>query len=173
MPRFGIKPLLAAFTVIALWFGTLTSFTIGIDVRSSVMLLIWLLSGFAAVYLPGRRRGFWAAFFLVMFANSGVGHNTIGTYVPDYGWVSPLSDRISDATGYTDPGADHGFRYGIFSTVYCAYILALSMIAGFLTANLYDKCHSNEMDQRQPDLPEHAAGKSADQNVEIEVRQSV
>lgn len=63
MPRFGMKSLLIAFALIALWLSTFAGYTGADDVRAFIMLAILVTSGIAAMTHTGRRRAFWAGFF--------------------------------------------------------------------------------------------------------------
>jgi len=61
--RFGIKSLLIAVTLVALWLSTLTGYTGSNDVQWFIWAAIVVTSGVAAASYGGRRRAFWSGFF--------------------------------------------------------------------------------------------------------------
>ena len=65
LPRFGIKSLLIAVAFMAFWLSTISGYGTAADVQKSILLIILLASGFAAIYSKGRRRAFWVGFFCV------------------------------------------------------------------------------------------------------------
>jgi hypothetical protein len=91
MPRFGTKTLLFAFILVALWFSTFSGYAAGHDVRASVLLVVFLAAGFAAIYGRGRLRAFWAGFFVVMLLCGGnFWQGPANKYVPNFSWRSPV-----------------------------------------------------------------------------------
>jgi hypothetical protein len=72
MPRFGTKSLLIGFALVALWLSTFSGFTGAGDVRKSILLLILVTSGFAAVFSRGKQRAFCAGFAIVMLLCGGL-----------------------------------------------------------------------------------------------------
>jgi hypothetical protein len=100
MPRFSLKTMLIAFAAVALWFSSAAGYAAANDVRRSVLFLILVASGFAAIYLTGKRRAFWAGFFAAMFlcGNSGLQPPfNLRTYVPDFVWLSEYTANSSFA----------------------------------------------------------------------------
>jgi hypothetical protein len=92
MPRFGTKTLLIVTAVVALWLSTLSGYAAGQDVRRSILLLVLVLSLFAAIYGRGTRRAFWSGFFVVMLLCGGTDlQRPLHRYVPDFAWLSASS----------------------------------------------------------------------------------
>jgi hypothetical protein len=88
MPHFGTKSLLIGFVVAALWLSTFSGYRAAQDVRHSILLLILVASGFMAIYSRGRRRAFWAGYFVVMFCCGGLdASNLLSRYVPGFAWL--------------------------------------------------------------------------------------
>jgi hypothetical protein len=88
MPQFGTKTLLFVFTLVALWLSTLSGYAAGEDVRRSILLLILVGSGFAALYSRGRRRAFCAGFFVVMLLCGTTDlQRPLSRYLPDFHWL--------------------------------------------------------------------------------------
>src|SRR4051794_32946789 len=85
MPRFNLKLLLLAVAGIAAWLPSF-GYTAGRDVRASLLLILFVGSGLAALFLTGRQRAFWMGFFAVMLlAGTGVTPN----YMPELTWLPP------------------------------------------------------------------------------------
>jgi hypothetical protein len=125
MPRFGIKSLLIAFTVVALWLvsspGILDD-EAGKDLRRAILLLILIASGSAAICRAGWQRAFWAGF-------SGAMLITVAK-VPGFGielyWLETTVGRLL-------PRDNQGrIYYPVVWTSYLACILLLSTIAGLI-----------------------------------------
>ena len=80
MPRFSATALLLGVALIAVWLATfsITSLPhsdVGHQIRSAIVLAIWILAGAAAFYHRGKRQAFWLGFFVTMtlvWAQSGL-----------------------------------------------------------------------------------------------------
>jgi hypothetical protein len=87
MIRFGTKTLLFAFVLVALWCSTFGGYAAGRDVRASVLLIVFLAAGYAAVYGRGKQRAFWSGIFLVMLlAGGNLFEGPVNKYVPNFLW---------------------------------------------------------------------------------------
>lgn len=91
MPRFGTKSLLATFAIAALWLSTFSGFAAAQDVRKSILLLILVTFGFAALYARGRQRAFYSAYFIVMLVCGGLSfQQPLSRYTPEFAWQYSL-----------------------------------------------------------------------------------
>jgi hypothetical protein len=87
MVRFSTKTLLFLFVLIALWCSTFSGYAAGRDVRASVLLILFITVGYAAVYSRGMSRAFWSGFFAVMLITGGsVFGIQLEKYVPNFLW---------------------------------------------------------------------------------------
>ena len=87
MIRFGTKTLLFAFVLVALWCSTFGGYAAGRDIRASVLLIVFLAAGYAAVYSRGKQRAFWSGVFMVMLlAGGNVFEGPLNKYVPNFLW---------------------------------------------------------------------------------------
>jgi hypothetical protein len=158
MPRFGTKTLLIVTAVVALWLSTLSGYAAGNDVRRSILLLVLVLSAFAAVYGRGTRRAFWSGFFVVMLLCGGTDlQRPLHRYLPDFAW---LSESFENRPGYqvwsssssgrlrltTAPPPVLGFvtpnvtAAPIWTIVVgTAWILVLSVMGGFIGVYVFSK----------------------------------
>ena len=92
MPRFGTRALLVSFALAAVWFATfgasassLAGMMAAQDVRRSLLLLILIAVTGMAFATSGRRRAFWTAFAIVMFACGGLNlQRPLHRYVPEF-----------------------------------------------------------------------------------------
>jgi hypothetical protein len=75
--RFGTKSLLVAYAIIGLWLSTVFNYPGSLGVYTLLAATCFVSSGFAAIYYRGRRRAFWASFFVVFLLLSC---DRIGTY---------------------------------------------------------------------------------------------
>jgi hypothetical protein len=92
MFRFSVKSLLFAFVLVAAWFSTFAGYRGSMDVRASVMLVVLLTAGFAALYSCGKDRAFLAGVFVVVLLNGGNLFQTpLTKYVPNFYWLSTPS----------------------------------------------------------------------------------
>jgi hypothetical protein len=89
MVRFSTKTLLFAFVLVALWFSTFSGYSAGRDVRASVLLIVFLTAGCAAIYSRGKGRAFWAGFFAVLLLSGGnVFEGPVNKYIPNFSWLT-------------------------------------------------------------------------------------
>jgi hypothetical protein len=157
MPRFGTKTLLIVTAVVALWLSTLSGYAAGNDVRRSILLLVLVLSGFAAVYGRGKRRAFWSGFFVVMLLCGGTDlQRPLHRYVPDFAWLSASSvpqaayqvwsspgGRVTrtiappPVPGFFTPNAPAAPIWTI--VVGTAWILILSVMGGFIAMYVFSQ----------------------------------
>jgi hypothetical protein len=85
MFQFTLKSMLAAVAVVALWLSSFSEHALTSGVRKSMLLFIFLASGFAANYNQGRRRAFWAGFFATMLLCGGLSfHQPLHRYTPEF-----------------------------------------------------------------------------------------
>jgi hypothetical protein len=168
MPRFGTKTLLIVTAIVALWLSTLSGYAAGNDVRRSILLLVLVLSGFAAVYGRGRRRAFWSGFFVVMLLCGGTDlQRPLHRYLPDFAWLSAFAPhaqyqvwsstttsgrlRVAPATpptawGFATSNAADAPIWTI--VVGTAWILVLSMLGGLIAMYVFSQ-------NRSPSLQDH------------------
>jgi len=161
MPSFGIKALLFAFSLVALWLSTFSGYAAGGDVRASVLLMVFVAAGYAAVYSGGKRRAFWAGFFVVMLVCGGnLMQGPINKYVPQFGWrfpqapysnyyyaprpaIAPQSIPPPATSPYASPAPMVGvtlapsittsqYEAAIYSSIEAAWILTLAVIVGLI-----------------------------------------
>jgi hypothetical protein len=144
MPRFGVKSLLVGFMVLAAWFSTVAAYPGSADVRNSILILILLSCGFAAVYGQGRQRAFWAGAFAIMFVTQlrasflTVPRFTIAddlakwsTGVPR--WENPINHNWASSLEYE--------RYvALKDALEGALELSLAIVGGVIAAYIYDRC---------------------------------
>jgi hypothetical protein len=96
MFRFSVKTLLFAFVLVAAWFSTFAGYRGSMDVRASVLLVVLLTAGFAALYSRGKQRAFLAGFFVVLFLNGGnLFQAPLAKYVPNFSWLSMPSSAFA------------------------------------------------------------------------------
>jgi hypothetical protein len=135
MARFGIKLLLVAVAVVALWLSTFSGFVGGDDVRRSILLVLYLAALLNAIYSRGRERAFWIGFFAVMpvvFVPSG---SLGGFFVPQFGWVPYLTEPYG-----AGPSGSPSYTYqAIEDTTRALWFLALSTTVGYIGAGIYDR----------------------------------
>jgi hypothetical protein len=70
MPGFGIKSLLLAVALVALWLSTLYGYTGSNDIQALIWTAIVVMSGVAAFCYTGRQRAFLGGFFRNYVANN-------------------------------------------------------------------------------------------------------
>jgi hypothetical protein len=96
MFRFSVKSLLFAFVLVAAWFSTFAGYRGSMDVRASVLLVVLLTVGFAALYSRGKDRAFLAGFFVVLLLNGGnLFQAPLTKYVPNFAWLNIPSPAYS------------------------------------------------------------------------------
>jgi hypothetical protein len=154
MPRFGTGSLLIAVAIAAVWFSTFAGYSTARDVRASVLLLIFLASGFAAVCSWRERRAFWIGFFAVMLVCGGNDlQRPLNRYVPNFLWLSnspyvpptsvmaagpalPLPWEVSSTSQPVRSDA-------LAATIAAAWILGLATLAGLIGVFIYRQ-HAKE-----------------------------
>jgi hypothetical protein len=170
MPRFGIKTLLVGLTVVALWLSTFTNYSMAEDVRRSILLLIFVASGMAALWARGRRRAFWIGFFAAMLLCAGSEwQRPLNRYVPQFLWqwnttiyspptptpvimpspapsvtttfVAPQPVFFSGGTITTSASS---WSVAVNATLVAAWIFALSLVAGIIGLFLYDRNQASD-----------------------------
>lgn len=105
MVRFGTKTLLFAFFLVALWCSTFGGYSAGRDVRASVLLILFLAAGYAAIYSRGRSRAFWSGLFVVMLlAGGSFFQGPVNKYVPNFFWRTMQTNQAV-TTRYVAPPA--------------------------------------------------------------------
>jgi hypothetical protein len=109
MPRYGTRTLLIAFALVAVWFATfgasstsMASVMAAQDVRRSMLLLVLIAATGVAIASRGRRRAFWTAFAIVMFACGGLNlQRPLHRYVPEFAWQQVVGAPV--VTPYLAP----------------------------------------------------------------------
>src|SRR5262245_61734367 len=69
LPRFSIRVLLIIFAAISFWlatFGLRDQSRTGEQLRLTMIMMVCITSGFAAVYFRAKRKAFWAGFSLTL-----------------------------------------------------------------------------------------------------------
>ena len=138
IPRYGIKTVLIAFTVVALWLFTLRDFVAANEIRTAVLFIVALTAGIAAVCHRGQQRAFWAGFFVAMILVGGPVWPPNRPLIPNVniaarGWTEALfqTTRISFIT----------FN-AVFYSMKAILLLAISTVAGYAAARVYDQSRS-------------------------------
>jgi hypothetical protein len=147
MPRFGTKSLLIIVGVIALWFSTFAGYAAARDVRASVLLLILVASGFAALCSWRERRAFWIGFFAVMLLCGGNDlRRPLSRYVPTFDWIStalytpPQGTTAGPVMLYPWEQSAEALRTdAIAATVAAAWTLTLAAVAGLIGVFIYKR----------------------------------
>jgi hypothetical protein len=102
MFRFGTKTMLFVFILVAAWCSTFSGYAAGRDVRASVLLVVFLAAGYAALYNGGTARAFWVGVFAVMLlAGGNFFQGPVNKYVPNFIWWS--QGRTSMSVVYSSP----------------------------------------------------------------------
>jgi hypothetical protein len=98
--------MLVVIAAAALRLSTAAAYAAANDVRRSVLLFILVASGAAAIYLPCKRRAFWADFFasMLLCGNSSLQSPfKLDRYVPDFIWLAESADNFVPAPTYSNP----------------------------------------------------------------------
>jgi hypothetical protein len=142
MPQFGTKSLLITVAVVALWLSTFSGFHAGDDVRSSILLVLYLAALLAAIYSRGRDRAFWIGFCAVIPAVYWVPGNatSMGSdFVPKFYWVEEFT--VPHGIGNTNNPND---TFGaILDTAKAIWLLVLSTTLGYIGARIHDRFQDN------------------------------
>jgi hypothetical protein len=94
--------MLFAFILVAAWCSTFSGYAAGRDVRASVLLVVFLAAGYAALYNRGTARAFWVGVFAVMLlAGGNFFQGPVNKYVPNFIWWS--QNRTSMSVVYSSP----------------------------------------------------------------------
>src|SRR5262245_26279875 len=94
MPQFGLKTLLFAFVVGAFWMSTAAGYPAAPDIQASIALAILLGAAFAVACFRGRRRMFWAGFFVAFLLMSCVPLSKVFPHVvPAFDWAPVGMER--------------------------------------------------------------------------------
>src|SRR6478672_7523163 len=137
MPRIEIRLMLFLFMLVALWLSTFAGYAGAHDVRKAVLLVVFMVAGYSAVYFTGRRRAFWAGFFIVMLIHApnlgasfdSVPHSHWFGYVANFN-VDELTNQLIPY--FADRTSSHFGAYysAIAATLDATWLLALSAIVG-------------------------------------------
>ena len=131
MPRFGIKTLLLAVAFAAIWLSSYSGYKGDYEVRRSMLLIVFLATGCAAVCYHGARRAFWAGFFLTMLIlRCEPVRQPLVEYAPK---ASELAEVL---TLFFVPDAST-VQDAVYETLTWAFVFALSAIVGFVFARIY------------------------------------
>jgi hypothetical protein len=140
MPRFSAKGLLLGVTLIAMWLATfsipqLPHSDVGHQIRSAMLLTIWVLAGSAALYFRGKRQAFWLGFFVMMalvWAQSGL------FVKPSFAAVSQsILDAIAPSASLDQPAIRC-----VYSTLSTCLTLGASALIGFGVTIVYEQSQS-------------------------------
>jgi hypothetical protein len=137
MPRFSSNALLIGVAVIAMWLATFSipqnpPLDVGYQIRSAMVLAVWILAGGAALYFRGKRQAFWLGFFVTMtmvWAQSGL------FVKPNF---SALCQGILAAMAPSVTIDQEPIRW-LHSTLMMGFILAFSALVGFGVSIVYDR----------------------------------
>jgi hypothetical protein len=146
MPRIGIKLLLFLFALAALWLSTFAGYPGANDVRKGVLLIVFMSAGYCAVLFRGRRRAFWAGFFIVMLLhapNLGASFDSSAHwhwfgYVANFD-VDELTNKL--IVYFADRTSTHFGPYysAIAAPLDAAWLLTLAAIIGAVGAYIYER----------------------------------
>jgi hypothetical protein len=96
MFRFGTKTMLFVFILVAAWCSTFSGYAAGRDVRASILLVVFLAAGYAALYNRGKARAFWVGVFAVMLlAGGNFIQGPANKYVPNFIWWNQNRNAMS------------------------------------------------------------------------------
>jgi hypothetical protein len=145
MVRFGTKSLLLGCVLAAMWLSTFSGFAAGRDVRASVLLVVFVAVGCAAVTSRGKRRAFWAGFFVVMLLCGGEFHQRpVYRYLPNFQWLTPSIVPQKPAVV-----RQHNYDRAIDDTARMSWVFALSAVVGAVCARIYDKNGTGGVERRE------------------------
>jgi hypothetical protein len=137
MPQFGLKTLLFAFVVGALWLSTSAGYPAAPDVQASIALVIFLAAVFAVGYSRGRRRAFWTGFLIAFLLMSCAPLSKMFPHaIPAFNWAPFGMERAFQLDRQGFRGA---FVQAVFyQTARMCWVLALSAFIGFTATYIYD-----------------------------------
>ena len=135
MPRFGLRFLLIAFTLVALWFSTLTAYPGVDDVRAFVLTAIVLMPCVAAYAYSGRRKAFWLGFSGTLLLMGT--RQMFATFGAKFSWAQRVSMDLA-AFVEVDPPMRGQFVLGVFWTLIFGTTIIASALIGWLCMLVYD-----------------------------------
>jgi hypothetical protein len=137
-PRFGIKSLLFTVAMAALWLSTFTGYYGAGDVRSFIMLCILVAAGVAAINYDGRRRAFWAGFFITVLV-VGINHQpAIGVQ-----WIRYLLNSYGLYQNLPNGNLDDRFIF-LDATMQAAVSLLIATATGFIGILVSENCQRDK-----------------------------
>ena len=143
MPQFGLKILLFAFVVGALWLSTSAGYPAAPDVQASIALVIFVAAAFAVAFCRGRRRTFWAGFLVAFLLMSCLPLSKMFPHViPAFNWAPVGRDQAFQLgrQGYRDVFLVAAF----YQTARMFWVLALSVFIGFTATYIYDHAQKSD-----------------------------
>jgi hypothetical protein len=133
MPRYTLKAIFVAATVLCLWLSTI-AIDAGEDIRRFIILLVVVASVAATYSSDGQRRAFWLSFALVMLIMAvSIFRTTPEWPVPTFYWAI-----------FIKPDKDFSKFYFVGETVRAVGTLAIAMIAGFAGDFIYDQTRKSD-----------------------------
>jgi hypothetical protein len=138
MPRFSIRFLLVGIAVVALWLSTIANYKAAYDFQALIRLCILVASGAAAVSYDGRRRTFWAGFFITVWTVGIDRKLNIGQF-----WITPLLN--SYGLSQTSWSEDTRLRFMFLdSTLQAVVMLLVATVMGSISILVYDLSQQNK-----------------------------
>ncbi len=134
IPRFGFKSLLIGVATAALSLSTFTGYRGHGDVRSFIMLCILVASGVAAVNYDGRRRAFWAGFFITVLLVGINRQPAIGVQ-----WIRYLLNSYGLRQSLPNCNLDNRFIF-LDATMQAVVSLLIATAMGFIGILVYENC---------------------------------
>ena len=138
MPRFSTKFLLIIFVVVALWLSTIVGYRASSDVQSFIKLSILVASGVAALSYNGRRRAFWAGFFVTVWTVGVHGELQIGRH-----WITTLLNSYGLYQNLPNGFSNHRFMF-LDATLQAVVMLLLATVMGLIGILVYSHCHPSK-----------------------------
>jgi hypothetical protein len=138
MPRFSIKSLLVAIAVSALWLSTFVGYSSASNVRAFIMLGILVASGVAAISYVGRRRAFWAGFFITVLTAGIDGKPDIGR-----GWITSLLNSYGIYQNLPNGFLDNRFMF-LNATTQAVAVLLIATVMGVIGILVQKHCERSE-----------------------------
>jgi hypothetical protein len=133
MPRFSIRFLLFLFTIVALWLSTAAGYRGAPDVRSLIVLSVLVAAGVAAISYDGRRRAFWAGFFITLWALAVEGKPVVGRL-----WITQMLNSYGLFQNL--PNGYLNNRYMLLdTTLQSIVIVLLATLMGFIGVLIYGR----------------------------------
>lgn len=142
LPRFGIKLLLIAIALIALWLSTLYGYTGSNDIQAFVWTAIIVMSGVAAISNDGRHRAFWLGFFGTMLLVST--RTTFTVFGANLRWTQNLSRTLAEKWQGNIAGRGQ-LVLNINTTLIVVSTLLAAIAIGFLCVLVFDHSKKTEI----------------------------